>query len=144
MMKLRGWGAVALAYPLAAFTGAVVVTIGFAAVSTYASLTNEFGWSEVLRGAWVLPVATIYAFVVYLVGLVVIGTPVWLVLVRIGRTTRRDAVIAGGTLCTVAGAVIILAMGEPAPAWEPWALAATLAIPGAAAGWTLHRVAYGR
>ncbi|WP_029417016.1 hypothetical protein [Brevundimonas bacteroides] len=143
-MKTRGWGAVALAYPAAALAGAVIVTIGFAAISTYASLANEGGWDKVGRGTWVLPAATIYAFVVYMAGLIVIGTPAWLVLSRTGRRSRRDAVVAGAVLSALAGAIFILAAGEPATAWEPWAFVASLALPGAAAGWTLHRVACGR
>ena len=143
MMKTRGWGAVLLAYPAASAVGAAIVAVGFTVVGIVAQIMNEVP-DRMLEGLWITPVAFLYALVVFLVGLIVIGTPAWLVLLRLGRTTRRDAVIAGATLCTVAGAVIILAMGEPAPAWEPWALAATLAIPGAAAGWTLHRVAYGR
>lgn len=143
-MKTRGWGAVALAYPAAALAGAVVVTIGFAAISTYATLANGSGWAEVQRGTWILPAATIYAFVVYMAGLIVIGTPAWLVLSRMGRNSRPNAVLAGAVLSAIAGGIFILAAGEPATAWEPWAVIASLAIPGAAAGWTLHRVAYGR
>lgn len=142
-MKTRGWGAVALAYPAAALAGAIVVTIGFAAISTYATLNTEGGWDEVRRGTWILPAATIYAFVIYMAGLIVIGTPAWLVLSRMGRTSRRDALVAGAALSAFAGGIFILAAGEPATAWEPWAFVTSLAIPGAAAGWTLHRVAYG-
>jgi hypothetical protein len=144
MKKTRGWGAIALAYPAGALAGAIIVTIGFAAISTYASLANEGGWTEVRRGTWILPAATIYAFVTFMAGLIVIGTPAWLVLSRMGRTSRQDALMAGAALSALAGGVFILAAGEPATAWEPWAFVASLTIPGAAAGWTLHRAAYGR
>lgn len=143
-MKTRGWGAVALAYPAAALTGAIVVTIGFAAISTYATLANGMGWAEVQRGTWILPAAILYAFMAYLAGLVVIGTPAWWLLSRAGRKRRSDAVLAGAVLSSAAAMIFVLAAREPVTAWETWALTLSLAIPGAIAGWTLHRVAYGR
>lgn len=142
-MKTRGWASVLLAYPAAAAVGAAFVAVGFTVVGVVISAMNGMG-DQILAGLWIAPLAFLYALVVFLVGLVVVGTPAWLILGRAGRTTRGDAVIAGTVLCFVAGVVVILAGGEPAETWEPWALAASLAVPGAAAGWTLHRVAYGR
>jgi hypothetical protein len=142
-MKTRGWGSVLLAYPTAAAVGAALVAAGFAVAGVIVQAINGMT-DQILAGLWITPVAFLYAFVVFLVGLAVIGTPVWLLLFRMGRTKRRDAVLAGTVLCVLAGAASIAAVGEPMASWEPWALAASLAVPGAAAGWTLHRVAYGR
>ena len=142
-MKTRSWISVGLAYPAAATVGAAIVAAGFAATGVVVQRLNGM-YDEILGGLWITPVAFLYAFVVFIAGLVVIGTPVWLVLAKLGRTTRTDAVLAGAALCFLAAVALLLAAGEPGMAWEPWALAASLAIPGAAAGWTLHRVAYGR
>ena len=132
-----------LAYPAAAAVGAALVAAGFTVMGIVAQVMN--GVTErVFEGLWIIPAAFLYAFVVFLIGLAVIGTPAWLVLVRTGRTTRQHAMLAGAGLCFLAGAIVVAALGEPVLAWEPWALIASLAVPGAAAGWTLHRVAYGQ
>lgn len=143
-MNVRGFGWVILAYLAAALVGALVVTIGFAFVAAYSTIANEQGWDEVWRGLWILPAATIYAFAVFIVGLLVLGTPAWLLLVRLGRDRRRDAVIAGAILSMLPVLAFLVAAGEPVSAWEPWVFVLSVAIPGAAAGWTLHRIAYGR
>ncbi len=143
-MKTRGWAWVLLAYPAAATVGALLVTAGFVAISAYASLNSGGDLNELRRGLWVVPVAAIYAFCIFLAGLAVVGTPTWLVLARAGRRSRRHAVGAGVLLSVLTGAAVLLAAGEPATAWEPWIFAASLSVPGAAAGWTLHRIAYGR
>lgn len=143
-MKVRGFGWVILAYLAAALVGALVVTIGFAIVATYSTIANEQGWDEVWRGLWILPAVTIYAFGVFIGGLLILGTPVWLLLVRLDKSSRRDAVIAGAVLSTLPVLAFLLAAGEPVQAWQPWVFALSITIPGAAAGWTLHRVAYGK
>ncbi|OYX58096.1 MAG: hypothetical protein B7Y86_03555 [Brevundimonas subvibrioides] len=143
-MKVKGFVAVALAYPAAAIAAGFVVMTGFIFVAVLSTLTSGLAASEIGRGLWIAPVAWIYAMVVYLVGLLVIGTPVWLIMARQSRDARRHAVLAGAILSALAGAIILFLLGEPPVAWEPWAFAASLAIPGAVAGWTLHRVAYGK
>ena len=142
-MKTQGWLSAVLAYPAAAAVGAAIVAAGFAVTGVVVQALNGMP-SQILAGLWITPAAFLYAFVVFLVGLVVIGTPGWLLLARLGRTARGDATLAGSILCFAAGVIFVFAAGEPLGAWEPWALAASLAIPGAAAGWTLHRVAYGK
>lgn len=143
-MKVRGFGWIILAYLAAALVGALIVTIGFAVVATYSTIANELGWDEVRRGLWILPAATIYAFAVFIGGLLILGTPVWLLLLRLNRSSRRDAVTAGAVLSMLPVLAFLLAAGEPVRAWEPWLFALSIMIPGAAAGWTLHRVAYGK
>jgi hypothetical protein len=132
-----------LAYPAAAAVGAALVAAGFAVMGVIVQALNGMT-DQILAGLWITPAAFLYAFLTFLAGLAVIGTPAWVALIRMGRTTRRDAMLAGATLCAGVGIVFILAAGEPVTAWEPWALAGSLTLPGGAAGWTLHRVAYGR
>lgn len=143
-MEVRGFAWVILAYLAAALSGALIVTVGFAVMATYSTIANDQGWGEVARGLWILPAATIYAFAVFTAGLLVLGTPVWLLLVRLGRNSRRDAVITGAFLSMLPVLAFVVAAGEPVRAWQPWAFILSIAIPGAVAGWTLHRVAYGK
>ena len=141
-MKVKGIVSVLLAYPAAAVAAGFVVMIGFIIVASVSTLTNGLPAGEIARGLWVAPVAWIYAAVVYLAGLLVIGTPVWLLMAKIGWNTRQNAVTAGAILSGLTGLVVLLLIGEAPAVWEPWALAASLTIPGAIAGWVLHRVAY--
>lgn len=143
-MKVRGFGRMILAGLAAALAGALAVTVGFAVMTTYSTIANEQGWAEVGRGLWVLPAAALYAFAIFIVGLLILGTPAWLLLVRLGRASRSDAVIAGAILSMLPVLVFVLAAGEPVQAWQPWAFVLAIAAPGAIAGWTLHRVAYGK
>lgn len=141
-MRVRGFGWVILAYLASALAGALIVTAGFAVMATYSTLADGQGWDQVGRGLWILPATTIYAFAVFIAGLLVLGTPAWLLLARLGRTSRRDAAVAGAILSMLPVLAFLLTAGEPVWAWQPWAFVLSLAIPGAVAGWTLHRVAY--
>jgi len=143
-MKVKGIAAVLMAYPASALAAGFVVMIGFIVISAVATLNNGLGTDEIARGLWIAPVAWIYAALVYLVGLAVVGTPAWLMMSRQGRRSRRDATIVGAALSALAGLAILFLTGQLPTAWEPWALAGSLTIPGMVAGWVLHRVAYGR
>jgi hypothetical protein len=77
----------------------------------------------------------------FLIGLVVLGAPVWWAMENAGIRSARAAT-AMGTLLTGAAAILVLAalgVMSPGALW----FCAAFAPPGAAAGWTLHRVAYG-
>lgn len=84
-------------------------------------------------GAAVFVVAWLVAAIGFFIGLLFIGLPAWAGLDKLGWMSPGVAVAAGAALAAfVAG----LFGGLPS--------AAFLLLPGAAAGWTLHRVAYGR
>lgn len=87
--------------------------------------------------------AFVGAFLVFSTGLLFIGLPAWFLLRRAGRRSRTDAVIAGGVLSVIGPAALALPTQGLA---DPGSLIICLAVlvAGAIAGWTLHRVAYGR
>jgi len=142
-MKVKGIVSVALAYPAAAAAGAALVVVELGLLALTEGVSS--GIAELATGWWVLPVAWVYAFPVFLVGLLLVGTPVWLLMAGLKRDSRTHALMTGAILSALAGFLIMqLFSGETAWSWGPFIYAAALVIPGAAAGWTLHRVAYGR
>ena len=142
-MKVKGLVSVALAYPAAAAVGAALVAVGFGLLALTESFSSSI--AELAAGWWVLPITWVYAFAVFLVGLLFVGTPVWLLMAALKRDSRTHALLTGAILSALAGFLIMqLFSDETARSWLPLAYAAALVIPGAAAGWTLHRVAYGR
>ena len=84
-------------------------------------------WSGLL----VFAVVWVVAALVFLVGLLFVGLPVWMGLDRLGWMSPVLAPGAGTALSALAAGRF---GGLPS--------AAFLLLPGAAAGWTLHRVAY--
>ena len=142
-MKVKGLASVALAYPAAAAVGAAVVAVEFGVFALIEGFSS--GINEIATGWWVLPVAWVYGFAAFLAGLLFVGTPVWLLLAGLKRNTRRDATLAGAILSALAGFLIMqIFSGETTWSWGPFVYAAALALPGAVAGWSLRRVAYGR
>ncbi|WP_298158141.1 hypothetical protein [Brevundimonas sp.] len=141
-MKVKGFVSVALAYPAAAAVGAAVVAVEFGAFAFTEGAST--GMAEFGYGGEMLVVAWLYAFIVFLLGLLIVGTPVWLLMARLKRNQRLDATVCGAVLAGLAGFVIMQMFSGVVWSWTPLAYAAALALPGAAAGWTLHRVAYGR
>ena len=88
------------------------------------------------------------ASAIFLAGLVSVGVPVWAVMHWRGLRDRRHAKMAGALL--TAGAILVAGIMSALFAKSgPQGLAGGLMFavvmlgPGAAAGWTLHRVAYG-
>jgi hypothetical protein len=76
----------------------------------------------------------------FVIGLMLIGIPVWAGLSRLGWMSRPAAIASGAILAAlVAGGVSFFTSGL-AGSFVP---AAFLLLPGAAAGLALHRVAYG-
>ncbi len=94
----------------------------------------------IVVGLAIIPVAAVVAGLTFLVGLVVVGIPAWAALHAVRLRSRWAAAIAG-------------AMLAPASVWAcgPWDVTASnfswvplgLVLPGAVAGWTVHRLAYG-
>lgn len=94
----------------------------------------------IVIGLSIIPVAAVIAGLTFLIGLVVIGIPAWAALHAVRLRSRWTAIIAGAILA-------------PASVWVggPWDVAASnfswiplgLILPGAVAGWTVHRLAYG-
>lgn len=95
----------------------------------------------VIIGLSIIPIAAVVAGLAFMIGLVVVGLPAWAALHTMRLRSRWAAAIAGAVLA-------------PASVWVggPWDVTAStfswvplgLVLPGAVAGWTLHRIAYGR
>ena len=92
--------------------------------------------------ALALPLAT----VVWLLGLVVVGGPIWWLLRRSNARPTRLAAWIGAILTplVVVGAPTILTFGHGDLDWTLSIQAATFAMLGAVVGWLTARVAYGR
>lgn len=76
----------------------------------------------------------------FVIGLLLIGLPVWAGLSALGRTSRGAAIAAGALLAALAGGLLgSMGMGLNGGLRST----AFMFIPGAVAGWTLHRIAYG-
>lgn len=114
-----------------------------------------FGWigaprppppMEVLTAAVIglplVPFVTIIASLAFVVGLGVVGLPLWAAFHALRLRSRWLAAIAGAFLASAS----IWVLDQP---WEvggtgfSWPLLG-LVLPGGIAGWTLHRAAYGR
>ncbi len=87
-------------------------------------------------------ILSIYTAIVFAVGLLVVGLPAWAALYRLGFRSRSAAALAGGVLAAVTASALVMAMGGPGSGVVSFGL--LMLLPGVAAGWTLHRVAYGR
>lgn len=87
------------------------------------------------------------ASAIFLAGLVIVGAPVWAVMHRRGLRDRSHAKTAGAVLTsgvTLAASVLLGLAANSSPQGLVGGLifAVLMLGPGAAAGWTLHRVAY--
>jgi hypothetical protein len=144
-MNVKGFGSVAMAYPAAAASGATLAVLEFAAFSLTQALSERLsaGLTVLASEWWVLAVAWVYAFVAIIIGLLVIGTPVWLAMAGLERDRRHHAVLGGAMLAGLAGFLILQMFTGDVWSWGPAVYGAGLAIPGGVAGWVLHRVAYG-
>ena len=138
-MKVRGWIEAGLAFLTAAAAGAAVVTMEFVIHTLTTSDATGLYWG------WRTPmIVWLCALAVFLAGLLFIGTPVWLLMAGLGRNSRVVATGVGAILAAAAGFAIAQLNAVTTWSWDPIVVAALLVLPGAAAGWTLHRVAYGK
>lgn len=89
------------------------------------------------------PAYAILGFIVALIpfslGVWMVGLPAWMILHRVGWTSRLHALLSGAVLAGAAGAILSALTGG-----SPIEAGAFLLLPGAIAGWTLHRIAYGK
>lgn len=93
---------------------------------------------DILLALWMTLMVGLFAALAFAIGLVVVGLPAWAVLFRFGFRARAVSILAGGVLSGIAAAMLSLAFGYDG-VW----FAVFMILPGGAAGWTLHRVAYG-
>jgi len=94
-----------------------------------------FGFGMIV---FVAPVAG----VVFAIGLVIVGLPAWALLLALRWRSRGAAMAAGAFLAAATTGALTLASGSPGGSAGLFAL--LLLLPGAAAGWALHRTSYGR
>lgn len=125
----------------AAAIGGGVVGLEAAALVAWQSLVAGDGGNGLLMAPVYLLGAWMMFAPMFLVGLVVVGAPVWWMMENAGMRSARVATALGALLAGGAAILVIAALGVlSAPAFL---FCAAFAPPGAAAGWTLHRVAYG-
>jgi hypothetical protein len=119
-------------------------------------VTVNFGWvgappppaealvEAALIGTSLIPFVALAAGFVFAIGLAVVGLPMWAALHHAGARSRWAAILAGGGLSMLVGAALLTVLNQARLGWDETRLSAFLILPGAIAGWTLHRVAYGR
>ena len=83
------------------------------------------------------------AGVVFAIGLVIVGLPAWALLHALQWRSRRAAMAAGALLAAATTGVLTLA-NNASSVGSAGLFALLLFMPGAAAGWALHRISYGR
>ena len=105
----------------------MIVVGGLAGGSVAAEASTE----AVLWGCAFVLIAWLVAALGFFIGLLFIGLPVWAGFDRLGWTSAGAAIGAGAVL----SALVAGLLGGPLSA-------GFLLLPGAAAGWGLHRVAY--
>ena len=94
----------------------------------------------VISGLSIIPVATVVAGLAFLIGLAIVGLPAWAALHALRLRSRWLAALVGSVLAP-ASIWVGGSWGAGAPTFN-WVLLG-LVLPGAVAGWTVHRVAYG-
>lgn len=90
----------------------------------------------------VAPISLFVAAPLFLLGVGVIGLPAMMVIEGTGQRSAPVAAALGTVLAVAVATLLIIATGGSASG-APLVAALFLALPGAAAGWTPHRVAYG-
>jgi hypothetical protein len=93
------------------------------------SLAIGAGFASALVGA-----------IAFLLGIIVVGSPVWTVMHRIGATQPWSAAVAGGLLSMAGATALTFAMGGARPGTEVF----LLGLDGLVVGWLMQRIAYGR
>ena len=91
-------------------------------------------------GLFVFLITWLVAAFGFVLGFLLVGLPAWAGLSALGWMSRGAAVAAGGLLAGLAGG-LLGSMGTGLDGGL--SSAAFMLVPGAVAGWTLHRVAYG-
>ena len=143
-MKPR-WPIIIVAFLAAALTGSFALSIEAAVLLAVEGLGAGFlGPVVVLVQAVVVALTGVFVVApVFLIGLVLVGGPAWLIIAATQIRSRTAATVMGAGLAGLVAGGILLAFGFVAGGGFAFG-GAVLLIPGAVAGWTLHRVAYGR
>ncbi|MFN3670014.1 MAG: hypothetical protein ACK4VY_11950 [Brevundimonas sp.] len=134
------------ALPASAAAGAGVVGVAFAAAMAVVAAGGMAPYDlpyALFNLILFTGLAFVSAFMVFSAGIFLFGLPIWVLLHRIGRRSRTDAMIAGGVLSAIPPTALLIATGNLNDA-SAVAGVLSVALAGVAAGWTLHRVAYGR
>jgi hypothetical protein len=124
----------------AAIVGGLAVSTELGASMIYHSL--ETGGPVAMSAAlWFVFASAFVTIPAFLIGLMLIGAPLWAAFERLQIRSRAAAILAGVLLAPSAFVLITLPLqGPEGPAWD---MSVMMILPGALAGWTLHRVAYG-
>jgi hypothetical protein len=123
--------------------GATICAVQFVGLMAFTTELHSRTLLEFAGYLLMLGVMTwLIAAIGFFVGLLFVGIPVWAGLVAFRRTSRGAAVAAGAALAALAG--VGIARSAAGDFQGAWMVAAFLVLPGAFAGWTLHRVAYGK
>ncbi len=102
----------ALAMLAGAFVGATLVSIGFGIETLISSYLNNEQHSNLLGTlgylllVFMLP-AFVASFIAFLLGLLALGIPTWIVLHRLGLRTQKTATISGISVTSLASILII-------------------------------------
>lgn len=140
-----GWPTVIAAFLAAALTGSFALSTEAAVLVAVEGLgSGTLGAAVVLVQALMLALTGVFFIApVFLIGLVLVGGPGWLIIGATQIRARTAATVVGAGLAGLVAGVVLLLLGLVAGG--AFAIgAAALLMPGAVAGWTLHRVAYGR
>jgi hypothetical protein len=120
--------------------GAAVCSAQFLLVTGGLTGAGASLWTVVWFGLFVFMVTWLVAAIGFGLGLLLIGIPVWAALIKLGWMSEGVATAAGAVLAALAGGLLGSLASGLGSALQP---AVFMLLPGAAAGWTLHRVAYG-
>ena len=133
----------ATALAAGAGAGALGCAFGGAAIAIFAGGMDRAG-AAILA----FPYLLVGSFLVFLVGLSVVGLPLWMVFERLGWRRPRHAAALGAAASYAACLGIALAVnsGEtlPSPLWRVALDTLPIALDGAFVGWVVWRMAYGR
>ena len=141
---IRSWVSVVGALLAATFAGSLALSIEAVLFLAWNALAvgdiSTFAASQALMSA---ATGVLFVAPIFLIGLLVVGVPVWLMISGTQVRSRVAAAFIGAVLAAAVAAIVLALLGG-----SPWRIpllgGIALILPGAAAGWTLHRVAYGK
>ncbi len=113
--------------------GGLLVGVWFLHKSFLGSTPNHFSVEYVFALVFLTLLAIAIAFFAFLMGVLIVGLPLWVVLHRLGRTEPLSAAGVGG----VATAIGVWAIGSFSNSDLVW-----LGLDGAVVGWAVQRIAY--
>ena len=130
----------------AAAAGGVATAMGFViAIAAPAFASDPPALVVIVTGlvmaVFLLGIIAVLAAFVFAIGLFIVGLPAWAVLYQLGFRARMHAALAGGVLTGIAVAVVFPPSGL---ALDAAVFPILMSLPGAFAGWTFHRIAYGK